>query len=280
MLAAVLLASGCDDGDPPPATNHPPTPTVEQGILRVAGSGAAIPLVSRLAQAWSADHPEPKIVVEPSIGSTGGLRAVADMAIDVGVVARPLKPSEASLDVVVVPLARDAVVLAAHPAVPTDGVSSAFVVEVMKGTRTAFEDGSHATFLLRDREDTAHSAMERLIPTLQAPREQAHALRRFPVLRHDDAMGIALSGTPGAMGPFSLGTILSEHLPLKVLAIDGVRPTAEGVRTGAWKARRDLAFVVRRDRIERSAPFLAFVRGDEGAKVIEESGYVPVEDAP
>jgi phosphate transport system substrate-binding protein len=258
----------------------PPTPVVEQGIVRIAGSGAAIPLLSRLAQAWSASHPSPRIVVEPSVGSTGGVRAVSEMAIDLGVVARPLKPSEAGPALVVIPLARDAVVLAGHPALPIDDISSSFLVDLMTGTRTAFEDGSHAAFLLRDRDDTAHSALEQVVPGLRTPREQAHATRRFPVLRHDDAMGIALSATPGAIGPFSLGAILSEHLPLRVLAIDGVRPTTEGVKTGAWKASRDLSFVVRRDRIERSASFLAFARSDEGAKVIGDSGYVPVEDAP
>ncbi len=280
VLTAFLIATGCDDGAPPPASLLPPAPIVEQGIVRVAGSGAAMPLVSRLAQAWSADHSSPRVVVEPSVGSTGGVRAVSDSAIDLGVVARPLKPSEADPELVVVPLARDAVVLAGHPAVPADDVSSSFLVELMKGTSSAFADGSHATLLLRDREDTSHSAFERIVPELREARERAHATRRFPVLRHDDAMGIALSATPGAMGPFSLGAILSEHLPLKVLAIDGVRSTAQGVRIGAWKATRDLSFVVRRDRIARAASFLSFVRSDEGAKVIEDSGYVAAEGAP
>jgi len=251
----------------------------QPSVLRVAGSGALTPLASLLGAAWAGRERQPTVVVEPSVGSTGGVRAAADGAVDLGLVARPLKEEERKLGLTLVPVARDAVVLAAHPNVAVDDVSSDDLVALFTGARTSFADGLPATVFLRDRDDSGHAPLEGLVPGLRAAREAAYEAHRFRVLSHDDAMGGALAITPGAIGVFSLGALSASRLPLKLLALDGVRPSLETLGNGSWRASRALGFVARPDRLERARAFLSFVAGPEGAAIARANGYLPAAEA-
>jgi phosphate transport system substrate-binding protein len=195
--------------------------------------------------------------------------------VDLGLVARPLNERERNLGLALIPVARDAVVIAAHPSVAVDNVSSSELVDLFSGRYTSFPDGSPATAFLRDRDDTAHAALERFVPGLAAARESAYSAHRFRVLLHDDAMGESLSVTPGSVGVFSLGAMVAGHLRLKVIGLDGAKPSVEGMQDGSWKATRDLAFVARTDRLSKVRPFLAFVAGPQGAALARASGYLP-----
>jgi phosphate transport system substrate-binding protein len=249
-------------------------------VIRMAGAGAMTPLAARLAAGWSRAGRRPRLAVEPSVGSGGGVRAAAEGAVDLGLVARGLDEAERAAGLVLVPVARDAVVLATHPALGARSVTSEDLVALVGGERTSLADGTPITVLLRDRSDTAHAALEASMAGLRAARERAYAGQRFRVLFHDDAMGVALASTPGAIGPFGLGAIQCWGLSLGVLEVDGVLPSRRAVEDGTWRPTRLLGFVVRRDRLERVRELLAYSRSEEARAEMRACGYVPAtEDA-
>ena len=276
-LGPLLLALcvGCA-GDPPP-----PPPALTGGVLAptpdallAMGSGAATPLLQALARAYAAGHPPLPVRVEPSVGSTGGAAAAADGAVDLGLVARPLRPAEgATLERL--PLGLDAVVLAAAPDVERAGLSHEEVRGLYAGERA-----SGLTLLLRDAEETANGALEGAYPELRPLRESAAASGRFRVLEHDDAMAYALLTTPHAVGVFSLGALTTWRLPLRPLALDGQHPTVEALARGQWPAVRTLAVVFRPERRARLAPFLAFATSAQGRALTRAAGYLPYAEAP
>lgn len=276
LLLGALALAACDDGAPPqPVASQQPAP-VDPAVIRIAGTGAGIPLVTRLAQAWNTARPSPRVLVEPSVGTTGGIRAAHDGAVDLGLSARALLPRESSLGLLQLPVARDAVVFAAHPSVKVRDLPCSTLVDMMEGRTTRFPDGTPALLLLRDRDDTAHSALELMFPQLRPARDHAYRSRRLRVLRHDDAMGEALSATPGAVGPFSLGAISADRLALEVLSIDGLAPTPETISDGRWKAVRDISFVLRPDRLPHVVAFLGFVSSSDGQRLMRDAGYLPL----
>ncbi len=278
--AALLLAAAaaaCAGDPPPPPPGPPPSFQPDPGVFRAMGTGAMTPLAMELARAWNRAHPRLRVLVEPSVGSGGGARAALDGAVDLGMVSRPLSEEEQRRGLVAFPVARDAVVLAAHPALPVDGVSSAELVDMVAGRRGEFPDGTLVTVLLRERQESANVALERVVPALAAAREDACATRRWRVLYHDDAMGEALASTPGALGVFSMGVALSGRLPLKLLSIDGSAPSPAALADGTWRASRVLAFVARPDRAARVRAFLDFAASEAGRAVARAVGYVPLD---
>src|SRR5690348_553151 len=115
-IVALSVGVGCAADPPPPPARPVALLAPEAGVVRLVGTGAMSPLAARLAEAWSARRREPRIVVEESVGSGGGVRAAADGAVDLGMISRPLHQEERALGLEVVPVARDIVVIAAHPA--------------------------------------------------------------------------------------------------------------------------------------------------------------------
>ena len=276
LLLVAFVALGCAGDPAPPSSSAPQLIAPDPEVVHLLGTGAMTPLSRQLVAAWPKAPGSLRFVVEPSVGSGGGARAAAEGAVDLGMIARPLTPSENALGLLAIPVAIDAVVVAANRDVPLDGLERSKLVDLVAGRTAAFPDGSIATVLLRDREESANQTLEHEIPGLEAAREEAYRAHRLRVLYHDDAMGEALAATPGSIGVFSLGAITIAELPLKVLSIDTVRPSLTTITNGEWKAVRTLSFVVRKDRLDRVRAFLDFVASSAGQRLIKRSGYQPV----
>lgn len=270
-----LAAAGCDGDAPPPSPGLVPAFAPEPSTLRLLGTGALTPLAGRLARAFNRDvGGDLSVIVEPSVGSGGGVRAAQEGAVDLGLISRPLAPAELALGLDLLMVATGIVALGAHPSLDLDGISSAELIALYRGENLPLgESGVRPTVLLRDREESANLALERVVPALHGPREEAYRSRRFRVIFHEAAMSEALSTTPGAIGVIDLGAAFGSRL--KVLSIDGVLPSLDAVREGRWRGIRPLAFVLRPDRRDRARPFLDFVRSARGREITVSQGALP-----
>ncbi len=249
----------------------------EDGVLRLAGAGPNLPLTRALVDAYVREHPEARIHVHESIGSSGGLQALVDGNIDIALVSRPLTKSERDLGVLVLPYATDAVVFAAHPSVPVDGLSSADAVELFAGARPSWPDGSRVVVLQREREDPKHVVAGEAIEGFRAADDTARRESLWHVMFSDDSIAQTLVNAPGSLALLNLGAAVSQRLPIKVLSLDGVHPDEASVVDGRYPLHVDLAFVLRtRSQRGQVAEFLRFVYSPEGEAVIQASGYIPM----
>jgi phosphate transport system substrate-binding protein len=260
------------------APSGPPKPA---NLLRLAGSGSNLPLTRELAEAFEATRPWQRVRVHESMGSSGGVRATLDRAIDVGLISRPLKSSESERGLQALGYARVAVVFAGNPSVPVRGLTGDMVLDLYSGEMGFWADGSPAVVLQREPGDSSHLAAHAVIPGFEAIDQQAWAERRFRVLFNDRAMQDALLATPGAIGLFDSGLATIQDLPLAVLEFEGKRPREEAVRTGSYPLFKDLAFVIPADQPDPLAlEFIAFVYSADGQRIIRSSGYVPIDPPP
>jgi phosphate transport system substrate-binding protein len=273
FLLGVLACAG--DPPPPPPREGPRECAPASGDIHLAGTGAMTPLLAKLGEEWEGQGGRPRVIVEESIGSGGGIRAAADCAVDLGMVSRPLSGQERSLPLMTIPVGTDIVVLAAHPSVPLDGITKEQLLALYRGEESQFPGGGTAVPLLRDRVESANAALEKEIPQMHEVRELAYKQRRLRVLYHDRAMAEAIAATPGAIGVFSLGMLETLRIPLKVLAIDGVRPSLASFSSGHWRAGRELFMVARKERLQHAEPFLQFIASPHGRARIRAYGYLP-----
>ena len=70
------------------------SPAASADGLRIGGTGVALGGMSLLAEAFEAAHPDTEIEVLPSLGSSGGVKALLAGAIDLSVSSRALKDAE------------------------------------------------------------------------------------------------------------------------------------------------------------------------------------------
>lgn len=276
--AAWVVVSDADQPLPPFLTAAGPRPAAPGAVrhdgLRMAGSGSNLPLTRSLGAAFSQARSR-HAVVHASIGSGGGVQALLDGVVDIALVSRPLRDGEREQGLVATPYARVPVVIAAHASVPDDGVTQAQLVAIFDGTRGTWADGSPIAVLQRERGDSSHTAVDRVLPAFAEANERAYATARFRVLYRDDAMREALADTRGAIGLFGEGAI-PESLPIKALTYDGVTPGPASVQAGTYPFHKDFAFVTRGAPRGEAAAFIAFVLSPAGRRVIEANGAIPL----
>jgi len=278
---AFVLVSLLERGPRPPFLERGAAPGAaalpsasEPDVLHLAGSGSNLPLTRALAEAH-AEAGGAQYVVHESVGSRGGIRAVYDGVIQIGLVSRPLVANEQRLGLVVTPYARSPVAVAVNASVPDEGLTSEELLDIYRGVKKRWSDGSRVVVLHREQGDSSHRAVERHLPELAAISDEARREERFRVLYTDAAMEEALVSTRGAVGLYGSGSIPAD-LPIKALCVDGIAPTVANVSQGIYPFAKDLAFVTRGEPAAPAADFLRFVFSEPGQVLIRERGYLPL----
>lgn len=95
------------------------------------------------------------------------------------------------------------------------------------------------------------------------------------VTNSTSVMMTTVAGDPSAIGYISLGSM---NDTVKAVKIDGVAPTAEGVKDGSYKVARPFNVVAGKDISDVAQDFLNFVMSAEGQAVVDEENYVSVAD--
>ena len=280
VVAVAIVVLGADPGPRPPFLDRPRDADVpaaqrpEQGVVALAGSGSNLAVTRALvSQFETADGT--RAVVYPSIGSGGGVRALLDGVVDVALVSRPLKERERALGLVAIPYARVPVIVAVHSDVPDEAIDTAGLVAIYAGHRGTWSDGSRITVLQRERGDSSHSAVARVVPGFAETNDDAYRDSRWRVLYHDDAMTDALDSTPGALGLFGQGAI-PKGRSLRALRVDGVAPSLETVASGTYPFSKDLAFVTVGEPSGHAAELIEFTRSPQGAAILRQLGALPL----
>ena len=249
----------------------------EQPGVHVAGSGSGMVVCRALGAALFPEGASTRLVVHESIGSTGGVRAVADGVIDIGVVTRPLHAHERALGLVLVPFARVPAVVAAHPGVRDEGLTSDALLAIHRGERDHWADGTPLVLLLRERGDSSHAAFARVLPGFREIDDAAIAQRRARVLYHDEALVRAVLSIQGSVGISDAVLVHAASAPPRVLAIDARLPTEEAVTSGAYPFVKEMAFVLRGDAPPGARALVERTRSAEGAAVLRALGAVPID---
>lgn len=265
-VAACALGLAAEAASPPPETPaRAVRPRTPGRAVELAGSGSNVPLTRALARAWSAGRPDRQAVVHESVGSGGGLRALRDGAVDVAMVSRPLRASE-TRGMRAVRYATTEVVLAANTGVRARALSPAALLEVLRGSRTRWDDGSPLRFITREAGDSSHLALAARLPGFSEAEDGALRSRRFMMATSDDDLRDALVETSGALGVTDLGGMRLHGRPLARVALDLGAPVTKDLT---------LVFAARpRAEVE---DFVAFVRSPEGRTLARESGYTAPE---
>lgn len=240
--------------------------------LRVSGSGTALPLVRILTDQYA--DPDVQFVYLPGLHSGGGIRGVANGELEIGTVSRELAPDEAELDLEYIKLADDGLVMAVHPSVTIDNLSSEQVSSIYRGEHSNWNElgGPDLPIVILDRnEDESAKIILReyvLGPDLQISDKAVN-------LFYEPDMVEGLLQTEGAIGYFSLGLGISANIPVRYLKLDGVTASVETIKDGSYTMVRPLGIVLKRPVEGELGEFAQWVVGDEARSLAVERGFAP-----
>ena len=84
-----------------------------------------------------------------------------------------------------------------------------------------------------------------------------------------------VAGDVASIGYVSLGSL---NDTVKAVKIDGAEATAENIKSGEYKVSRPFMIATKEEVSEVAQDFMNYILSEEGQKVVEESGYIALED--
>lgn len=264
-----------------PALSKPQTQLqpLQSKSLTFAGSGVSLEITRILAKQFQKTHPEIKINVPTSIGSSGAIYAAADGAIAVGMISRPLKAQEQKLGLTVIPIAKTPLAIATHLSVADDNITSTQLIDIYQGKKTQWLDGKEIIVLTREPGDSSILILSEKINGFQEVYTDSQINKRWTTLYKDQEMNQQLAQIPLTLGFVDIGTITSERKlsAIKTLKFNSVAPTLENVTNNRYPLVKNLYFVFEQGKIPLAAKeFINFVRSKEGEKILKAHGFLPL----
>ena len=246
-------------------------PAAHAETLRIGGTGAATVLMERLGAAFAAGEPGTDVVVIPGLGSSGGIAATVDGALDIAVSARPLKPAEAGL-IEIIAVRTPYGLVSSNPE-PGDIAKSA-VADFYASPTATWPDGSLVRVILRPKNECDTALLGQTFPGMAASIDQVRTRIDVPVAATDQDNLQMAQTIDGSLVGTSLVQMVTEQYQsqLRFLTIDGTEPTLENLESGEYPFSKPFRFVY----ADKPAPlvqrFLAFVDSGDGEALLREAG--------
>ncbi|MGS0682139.1 PstS family phosphate ABC transporter substrate-binding protein [Shewanella sp. 125m-7] len=239
----------------------------------IGGTGNGLGTMKKLSAAYSAQHPDIKITVLPSIGSSGGIKAVKAGAIHLGIAGRPLKAAEQSPILHSAEFTRSPAVLATSPATQATDITQQQLAGIYSDKIQTWPDGSNIRPLVRSPYDASTRLLSSLTPEMTQAMASAQKNMKFPFGNNDQHTATTLESQPGAIGLLSLSLILSEHRELKLLSLDGIAATPENLASAKYPMYYSFYLVSQTAPEPHVADFIEFVSSEAGHSILSQFGH-------
>ncbi len=246
------------------------------GQVQMAGSTTVQPLAEVLAEAFMAENPEVKIEVQGG-GSSVGVTSAGEGTVDIGNASRNVEDSEleAFPGLQVFTIAYDGIAIVTNPdhdlpSLTIDQVKGIFSGEI---TNYAEVGGPDAEIVVVSREEGSgtRAAFEELV---MAFGDEAALITEKALLQQSNGqIRTTVSTTPNSIGYLSFG-FLDESV--NAVSIDGVEPTMENVKAGAYAIYRPLNMLTNGAPNNLAQVFLDFILSEAGQAIVAED-YITVD---
>jgi len=260
------------------------------------GSTSVQPFAEMLAEEYCRKPTAPPWGVDvQGGGSTAGIQAVLEGIAEIGMCSRSLKPQEAA-ELTGIPIAMDGLAIVVNKsnsvgALTLSQIRGIFAGEITRWNQVGGADepiylitreegsGTREAFvkLVMEHKDAKSATASQPAPAAALPAGGANhpvrISRKAMTQESNGAVKELIRHNGGAIGYMSLGLVRQE---LKIVAVDGVYPTAQEVLTKRYPLMRPFLFVVRGTVSPATQGFIDYVLSEEGQHVLEKEGLVSI----
>jgi phosphate transport system substrate-binding protein len=245
-----------------------------QGTIKIGGTGGAYAVMTQVTAAFQKKYPHARFYFPPSLGSSGGIKAVLAGALNLGLSARPLTKEEHLQGAVAVELGRSPIMLVTSHKRPGVNFTLREIASLYLGEIRAYADGVPIRLILRPMVESDTSFLLSLSPEVAAAVRKAHAREGMIVAVTDQDNANSLEKIRGAIGWMTLAQLISERRALTPLTIGGVRPGLETLASGAYPYSKPFFVVTGNNPGPLVKSFIEFLISREGREILSQNGLL------
>jgi phosphate transport system substrate-binding protein len=249
-----------------------PAPTLAETIT-VGGVGSLTPMIKLLGAEYAKKHSGVEVnVIEPPMGSNGGIRAMTAGKIDIAASGRSTNPDEAG---VAKPWLQTPLVLATLSG-KSKGLTRAQIADIYAGRKANWDDNKPIRLVLRGDKETETKVLRSLSPEIDAGVTEALKRPGLPVAENDlDALEL-LGKISGSLGTSNLGLIKASGAKLTSLPIDGIMPSAKAMEDGSYPWKRQFYLITQATPRAEVAAFVAWLNSTPALATARKLDYLPI----
>lgn len=240
--------------------------------VRVGGTGGAMGLMQELAHGYARKDRDLKITVLPSLGSSGGIRAVLAGKIDLAATARPLRKSEILQGASQVELGCTPVLFATAMDRPDVSLTHAELADIYRGKIQKWPDGQKIRLVLRPADESDTELLLNMSGAMKQAIEAALQRKGMPFAVTDQEAADSIERIPGALGTVTLAQLRTEQRKLKALQLEQVDGTPENVSNRRYPLCRRLYLVTSPQASVQTRQFFGYILSEAGRAQLRRSG--------
>lgn len=244
--------------------------------IRIGGTGVALGGMRILGTAFEQQNAGTTVEVLPSLGSSGGVRALLAGAVDLSVASRALKDKETDKGAVARLYASTPLALVTSEGAQVDRVTTEELAEIYSGARQTWPSGETIRVVLRPISETDTKILRALSAEMAQAVDAAFERQGLVSASNDQENAETLERLPGALGVVAIGQIATEARRLKVLRLDGSLPNAEGSYAQHPEFVKSLYLVTTGSASPVARAFVDYVLSEEGQAILASYDHIPV----
>jgi len=287
ILALSLVLVGCGGGASGQQNGGEPV----SGEIRIEGSSTVQPITQAAAELFREENPEARISVGGS-GTSDGFEAFCQGDTQISDASRPIDVAEEvpvceenGVEFIEIPVAYDGISVVVNP--QNDWVSDITSEELKTMWEPAAEGKitrwSQVSSQWPDRELNLYgpgteSGTYEFFNEVIVQNEEEVNRSDYEASEDDNVLVQGVAGDQNALGYFGYSYYVNNKDKLKVLAVDGVEPTTNSIRSGEYLLSRPLFIYVNKEALKNNEavkPFMYFYLAEPNLdRIVEAARYV------
>lgn len=201
--------------------------------VKLGGTGGALATMQRLADAFKKESPADDVQIISGLGGKGSKKALMGGALDISVMPTVGRAVEKTEGLVVHEFAKAPYAFVSNAKTPATSITTKDLLEIYNG-RNTWPTGERLRLILRSETDVDTEVLRSMSPAMAEAVKKALKREGMSVAGTEQESADLVESTAGALGTNTLPLLLAEKRALKVLSLDGVKPSAAAIANGSY----------------------------------------------
>ena len=243
-----------------------------QDKIVVGGSGSLTDEVNDAAKAYMAKNPNDNVEVrQESMSTTGGIEGVITGRLTIGLISRALNDGEKG-KLISRAIARSMAGVVIHKSILIGALSDRQVCDIFSGKIKSWKEvgggNGKIVVLTRTRDDNNTDTFRNAMGCFKDLKISAEALS---LARGSEVLD-ALDKRPGTIAITNLGSNFRDHNNIKAIAVNGVAPSSETVKSEKYKFYHEHSAITLGEPQGLAKRFLHYLNTIDGQKFLASRG--------
>lgn len=237
--------------------------TGQTAPVRVGGTGMGLALMRAVGDQVERAAPDIHVQVLPSLGTAGGINALAAKAIDIAIATRPAGADETTAGIETVTCLSTALIFATSRSESFD-IKTVDLPALYREANPQFPDGRPLKVILRSRTGSEVPYLIQRFPALEEAFAVAYRRTGIPVGATDQENAVLAQRTANSFAITTLLQVRAEKLNLTPLSLNGVMPVPQTIADGSYPMPLKVCLLVARDAgppVRRTASYITTPAG-------------------